>query len=150
MPPPGKAVALCAIQYFFELDEIGGVSGASLHGLLDAKETARARATIAEAVIGRGGTMAHLQDETVLGCFDAPRLALQAARDLQRRFEVLRAGGAFRLRVRAGLAYGAVRGRGAQLEGDAAAAALLLMACCPEDEMLLDQTFLEALGPGPL
>lgn len=143
-----NAQGLLFVEYFTEEVKTDGATLSTLKGFFGAQQTGQAKAIIMDTVNAHRGVVTHTVDDAILSSFADARAALHAALEIQQRFAAARTPNAMTLaRARAGLAYGPVRVMAGKVTGEALTAAALLMENCPADEILVDQSFLDAVRP---
>lgn len=125
----------------------GGTPVATLKDWFGSQQVGQAKSAINDAVVSRRGVVTHTVGDAVLCSFAAPKSALEAAIDIQRRMaQAMNRASGMVVRAKAGLSYGPVRVIAGKVSGDAVTAAGMLMERCAPGDIMLDQAVADALG----
>lgn len=142
-----NAQGLLFVEFFTEEVKFDGPPVTTLKGWFGAQQSGQARALIIDTINSHRGVVTHTVDDAVISSFPEARAAVDAALDIQHKLAATRTPQSLSIvRARAGISYGPVRVMAGKVTGDAMTAAGMLLEKCKADEILVDQSVVDALG----
>lgn len=142
-----NAQGLLFVEFFIEEVKLDGPPVTTLKGWFGAQQSGQARALIIDTINSHRGVVTHTVDDAVISSFPEARAAVQAALDIQHKLAAARTPQSLSIvRARASISYGPVRVMAGKVTGDAMTAAGMLLDKCKADEILADQSVLDAVG----
>lgn len=142
-----NAQGMLFVEFFTEEVKLDGPPVTTLKGWFGAQQSGQAKALIIDTINGHRGVVTHTVDDAVISSFPTARAAVDAALDLQHRLAATRTPQSLSIvRARAGISYGPVRVMAGKVTGDAMTAAGMLLEKCAPDQVLVDQSVVDAVG----
>lgn len=140
-----NAQGLLFVEIFQEEIAVDGPAVTTLKGWFGDQQVGQAKAMISAEVSANRGVVTHTVGDATLSSFPDARHAVAAAIAIRNKlFRTRKASATAIVRMRAGIAYGAVRVIAGKVSGDAVTAAGLLMEKAGPDEVLADQALADA------
>lgn len=140
-----NAQGLLFVEIFQEEIAAEGPAVTTLKDWFGHQQVGQAKAMISDAVSANRGVVTHTVGDATLSSFPDARNAVAAAIAIRNKlFRTRKASSTAIVRMRAGIAYGAVRVIAGKVSGDAVTAAGLLMEKAGPDEVLADQALADA------
>lgn len=127
--------------------KLDGPPVTTLTGWFGAQQVGQIKSLITNTVNENKGVVTHTVGDSILSSFADAQAALAAALDIQRRVaKAQNPSTGMLVKVRIGLAYGPVRVAAGKVSGDCVSAAGILLDKAQANEILADQSLVDAIG----
>ena len=127
--------------------KLDGPPVTTLTGWFGAQQVGQIKSLITNTVNQNKGVVTHTVGDSILSSFADAQAALAAALDIQRRVaKAQNPSTGMLVKVRIGLAYGPVRVAAGKVSGDCVSAAGILLDKAQANEILADQSLVDAIG----
>ena len=127
--------------------KLDGPPVTTLTGWFGAQQVGQIKSLITNTVNQNKGVVTHTVGDSILSSFADAQAALAAALDIQRRVaKAQNPSTGMLVKVRVGLAYGPVRVAAGKVSGDCVSAAGILLDKAQANEILADQSLVDAIG----
>ena len=127
--------------------KLDGPPVTTLTGWFGAQQVGQIKSLITNTVNQNKGVVTHTVGDSILSSFADAQAALAAALDIQRRVaKAQNPSTGMLVKVRIGLAYGPVRVLAGKVSGDCVSAAGILLDKAQANEILADQSLVDAIG----
>lgn len=127
--------------------KLDGPPVTTLKGWFGAQQVGQIKSLITNTVNENKGVVTHTVGDSILSSFADAQAALAAALDIQRRVaKAQNPSTGMLVKVRIGLAYGPVRVAAGKVSGDCVSAAGILLDKAQANEILADQSLVDAIG----
>lgn len=127
--------------------KLDGPPVTTLKGWFGAQQVGQIKSLITNTVNENKGVVTHTVGDSILSSFADAQAALAAALDIQRRVaKAQNPSTGMLVKVRIGLAYGPVRVLAGKVSGDCVSAAGILLDKAQANEILADQSLVDAIG----